>query len=279
MNPTIRIAGVQMNIALGQPQTNVARMLAALREAAGAGAQLIVFPECAVSGYGFESAHAAREIAEPIDGPSVRAIQDECRQRGVYAVVGMLEAARGDAFYNSCVFLAPDGPIASYRKTHLPFLGVDRFTTPGEGPLAAFDTPLGRMGMNICYDGVFPEVARALALDGAELMLLPTNWPPGARGNSRHLVAARAMENRVFYLAVNRVGEEGGFPFIGETKLCGLAGETIAELPHAHAGILYAEIQPALAREKKIVIVPDRHETHRFHDRRPDLYGRLVAPI
>src|SRR6202030_44525 len=107
----------------------------------------------------------------------------------------------------------------TYRKAHRPFLGVDRFTAPGDRPFAVHDLGGLRVGIHICYDGSFPESARVLTLLGADLVVLPTNWPPGAAGTAKYLVPARALENQVFYAAVNRVGTERGFAFIGRTRI------------------------------------------------------------
>jgi predicted amidohydrolase len=134
-----------------------------------------------------------------------------------------------------------------------------------------------RVGMNICYDSAFPEAARCLALLGADLIALPTNWPPGAECMAQHAIRTRAMENAVYYAAVNRVGEERGFRFIGLSSICGPNGDVLAESSGTEEEILYAEIDPARARRKRIVRVPDKHEIDRFADRRPEMYGPLSA--
>ena len=132
--------------------------------------------------------------------------------------------------------------ISSYRKAHLPFLGVDRFTTPGDGAFQVATAGEIRVGMNICYDATFPEAARVLMLEGADLIVLPTNWPPGFEPAAEYVINARALENRVYYAAVNRVGVENGFEFIGCSRSCGPNGQTLVEAPHRNEAILYAEI-------------------------------------
>jgi predicted amidohydrolase len=126
--------------------------------------------------------------------------------------------------------------------------------------------------MNICYDAAFPEAARALALLGADLIALPTNWPPGAECMAATAVNTRAMD------AVNRVGSERGFEFIGRSRICDPSGRTLAESSGVGEEILYAEIDPALARRKHIIRVPGKHEIDRLADRRPEMYGLLVEP-
>jgi predicted amidohydrolase len=129
--------------------------------------------------------------------------------------------------------------------------------------------------MNICYDSAFPESARVMALDGADLIALPTNFPPGAECMAAHVANTRAMENNVYYACVNRVGTERGFPFIGQSKICDPSGRTLAESPHTNEEILYADIDIQRARSKRIVRVPEKHIIDRFKDRRPEMYGRI----
>ena len=115
-----------------------------------------------------------------------------------------------------------------------------------------------------------------MALNGAELIVLPTNWPPGAECTADFVINTRAMENHVYYMAVNRVGTERGFRFIGKSKICNPSGEVLALANHEQEAILYAEIDPALARRKRVIRVPGKHEIDRFADRRPEMYGRIT---
>jgi predicted amidohydrolase len=267
---TWKIAGVQMDCHLGERAVNLDLMRHKLREAAGAGARLIVFPECALTGYGYESREEAWPHAETLPGPATHAVAADCRELGVWAVFGLLEGD-DERLFNACALVGPGGFVAGYRKIHRPFLGVDRFATPGDRPFAVHDLGGLRLGMNICYDGSFPESSRALALLGADLIVLPTNWPTGARA-ACHLPEARALENHVYYFAVNRVGEERGFRFIGRSRAIDYNGEVMASAGDAGA-ILYAEIEPAKARDKHVVVVPGKYEVNRVGDRRPEMYG------
>lgn len=276
MTAKCKVAGVQMDIAFGQPQSNLDRVLQTLATTAEAGARLTVFPECALTGYCFEHLEQALPLAEPIPGPSTERLTQACRELKVYCVVGLLEID-SDRLFNACVLVGPDGLLGAYRKIHLPYLGVDRFTTPGDRPFAVHDAGGLRVGMNICYDAAFPEASRVLALDGADLIVLPTNWPPGGSCLADYAVNARAMENCVYYAAVNRIGREGGFRFIGKSKICDVDGGVLAEAPHDQAAVLYADLDLERARNKHLVRVPGQHEIDRFADRRPDMYGRIVA--
>jgi predicted amidohydrolase len=272
---TWKIAAVQMDCRLGDRAHNLAAVRTHLDEAADNGARLVVFPECVLTGYSFPDKQSALPHAEPIPGPSTTALLDECRGRGVWAALGLLERD-GDRLFNSCLLAGPSGLIATYRKIHLPYLGVDRFTTPGDRPFAVHDLGGLRVGMNICYDGSFPESARVLTLLGADLVVLPTNWPTGAL-TTVCLTEARALENHIYYAAVNRVGEERGFRFIGRSRIIGVDGTLLAEAKPEGEEILVATIDPELARRKRVVKVPGEHEIDRVHDRRPEMYAPLVA--
>jgi predicted amidohydrolase len=277
MTATLTIAGVQIDVAIGQPERNLARVIDALRETARQGASLTAFPECALSGYCFDSLDEARPFAEPIAGPSVERLMWACRELGVYVVCGMLES-ESHHFYNAAALVGPEGLIAKYRKIHLPFLGIDRFTTHGDAAPAVWQAGPVKLGMSICYDGSFPEASRVMALDGAELIVLPTNWPPAAKCFAEHTIPTRAMENHVYYMSVNRIGAERGFRFIGRSMIASPVGEILAAADADEETILYAHIDPAIARNKHLVRQTGLHEIHRFRDRRPELYGRLTEP-
>jgi predicted amidohydrolase len=273
----MKIAGVQMDVSLGDIEANVAKMIAHLEESNRAGAQLTIFPECAATGYCFENLDEGRRYAQPAPGPVTAALTAVCRERDVFAVFGMLEAD-GPRVFNAAVLVGPEGVIGSYRKVHLPYLGIDMHTAYGDRPFAVHEAGGVRVGMNICYDSAFPEAARCLALLGADLIALPTNWPPGGECVARHAIRTRAMENAVYYAAINRVGTERGFRFIGLSSICGPNGDVLAESTGAEEQVLYAEIDPEKSRRKRIVRVPDKHEIDRFADRRPEMYGVLTAP-
>jgi predicted amidohydrolase len=238
---------------------------------------LTVFPECARTGYCYESHDEARPFAQPIPGPATERLAAACQGTDRYVVVGMLEAD-GDRIYNVAVLVSAGGVVASYRKVHLPALGVDQFTSFGDRPFAVHSLGDVRIGMNICYDSAFPEASRALAILGADLIAVPTNWPPGAECLAAKAISVRAMENAVYVMAVNRVGVERGFRFIGQSSICDPSGETLAQASEDREQILYAEIEPAKARQKLIVRVPDKHRIDRMADRRPEMYGILTRP-
>lgn len=268
-----RIACVQMDIAIGDVEANRRNIVDRLRSAADKGAKLVIFPECALTGYCFESLEEAAPFAEPLDGLSAQTIVEACRETGVYAVVGFIEKDQS-SLYNAAMLVGPGGAgvIGNYRKVHLPFLGVDRFLTKGDKPFQIFELPFGRIGINICYDASFPEAARALKLLGAELIILPTNWPTGAWRTAEFIVNARACENHVNFAAANRCGVERGWEFIGRSKVVDFSGDTLAEASRSGEEILITDVDLVEADNNKIVNVAGAYEIDRLADRRPEFY-------
>ena len=266
-----------MDIHLGDNAGNVARMIEYLDDPQVTSAKLVVFPECAVSGYCFDSRDEAWPHAETIPGPAVDALLAAAKARGKHLVFGMLER-NGDKLHNSCVLLGPEGIVGVYRKIHLPFLGIDRFVDAGTEPLRVYDLGTMRVGMHICYDGSFPEVVRVLALLGADLIVLPTNWPPGADTFAEYLPNARAIENHVYYMAINRVGVERGFEFIGTSKFCLPTGRSPVVGSRTEPEVITGSVMPHIARNKLLVRVPGKHLIDRLADRRPEFYGLLTEP-
>jgi predicted amidohydrolase len=271
-----KIACVQMDVVIGEVEANRRKIVDQIRAAAGSAAQLVIFPECALTGYCFDSLEEAAPFAEPIDGPSSEAIAEACRESGAHVVAGFIERDNSN-YYNAAMLVGPGGVIGGYRKVHLPFLGVDRFLKPGDRPFNVFDLPIGRIGVNICYDASFPEAARALKLLGAELIILPTNWPPEAWRTAEFVINARAQENHVNFAAVNRVGVERGWQFIGRSKVVDYNGDTLAEASPEDEQILFAEVDLEQADNNKIVNVAGSYEIDRLADRRPEFYEIITA--
>jgi 5-aminopentanamidase len=267
------VAVAQIEPQLAEKERNLDACLARMEEAATAGAQLLVLPECAIPGYMFDSADEALPFAEEIPGPSTETLESECRRLGLHVVCGLLERD-GDALRNTAVLVGPDGLIGTYRKTHLPFLGVDRFVTPGDA-LPVFETPLGRIGIEICYDLRFPEVTRTLALKGADIVAHPTNFPIAAKIQTELITVARAAENRIYLLTANRVGKERWGEFCGWSQIVDPFGKRLAEADEREETLLVGEVDIEKARDKDYVI-PGEYELYLFGHRRPELYGALV---
>ena len=272
------ISGVQTNVTFADTDANLDRMLNWLKRPELVDSDLIVFPECMLSGYCFSSLEEAMPHTQRLDGPAVQAITQWCSEQHTFVAFGMLESTPQGKVYNSCPLIGPNGVVDVYHKVHLPFLGIDRFVDQGPEPYRAFEAENMRIGVHICYDGSFPESSRALAIDGADVLILPTNWPPGADTFAKYLPNARALENNVYFMSVNRVGTERGFRFIGNSRICDPSGNPLADAPHENECILTAEIDLAVARNKRLVRVPKEHVIDRWADRRPDYYSALTKP-
>lgn len=264
----MRLASVQMDVVHGDVAANIARVRERLAVCAELGVDLAVFPECALTGYGAASRGGALAMAADPEVvlPDLHA---ECLRLGLRAVVGYA-GRRGDTVRNEAALLGPEG-ILLYAKTHLPFMGLDRFAERGR-ELPVFDTALGRIGILICYDLRPPEAARVLALSGADLVVVPTNWPEEARTSAEHVVIARAAENKVFFASCNRVGEEGAFRFIGRSKIISPVGGVLAAAGDGEE-ILWADVKLAEARQKRTVNIPGEYEIDVLGERHPELYG------
>jgi 5-aminopentanamidase len=272
----VRIGVAQFAPALGEFDQNVTMVLEALEEAGRLECDLVVLPECATSGFMLETREAALSCADEIPGSTTDAISAVAAAHGMHCVVGMLERD-GDALHNSAVLIGPGGLIGRYRKTHLPRGGVDRFVTAGD-ELKVFDTPIGRIGIEICYDLRFPEVTRALALKGAQIIAHPTNWPVLALPTAEFVTRARAYDNRIVLATANRYGPDGWGEFCGHSQIVGLNGDRLAQAPGDRDAVLVAEVDLPQASDRVLVTRPDEYELWLFEDRRQDLYAELVSP-
>ncbi len=274
----MQIALAQLDVAFGDVAANLARLRERVAAAAKGGAQLVVFPECFLTGYAFAAPAEVERVALEVPGEATRELVAIARANGVHLVAGLIEkeAASGRCF-NAALLVGPDGIALRYRKIHLPVLGCDRFVAPGDLPLAVATTPLGKIGLSICYDGSFPETARVLKLRGAQLVVLPTNWPEQATVSRRFQSTVRAFENHVNYVACNRVGSEGGFRFPGGSQAVDFSGRVVAQGGESEE-LLFAELDLPRADDNRIVHVAGEYELDRIAHRRPEHYGALVEP-
>jgi predicted amidohydrolase len=160
---------------------------------------------------------------------------------------------------------------------HLPFLGVDRFATPGPDAPAVIEIDGLRFGVLICYDLRFPEAARICSLEGADLIALPTNWPVGVEFHPDLFAPARAAENHCYVLAADRVGTERGTTFMGRSLLVDFDGKVLARAGTGEE-LLTGEVDPEAARVTHVQRRAGEHEWDTIGDRRPGLYERLLRP-
>jgi len=273
MTDIVRVAGAQIDIRLGDKAGNLRKALNCCREAAERDARVVIFPELTLTGYNYDDYAEIPPLVESVPGPATTEILKICQDLDILALFGLIERA-GSEFYNSAVLIDPRGVAGIYRKIHLPYLGGDRFLTPGNLPFTVCQTRYGRLGWIICYDGSFPECARVLALQGAEMVALCTNWPddPDSACSREYVSRARAVENHVYYLAVNRVGEERGVRFLGRSLFVDCDGSTLAEGSPDQEEIIYADIDLDRARDRRIVFEEGKYEMDRMKQRRPEYY-------
>ncbi len=283
------IACIQTDVVFADLSANLTRVLNALKKAGESKADLVVFPECVLCGYSFDSRQEALQHAISIDSPILTAIAGAARQHHLNVVLGFLEVD-GDRLFNSSALIGSNGVIGTsgaestygvighYRKVHLPHLGVDRFVDRGDFPYRVVDSGGTKIGLAICYDCSFPEPMRVLGLEGADVIALSTNWPIGAVRTAEIVPPARSMENHLFFVAANRVGTERGFEFCGRSSICGPDGIVLAASNDNQETILFAKIDPEQARNKRIERTPGKHVIHRMNDRRPEFYERIARP-
>ena len=279
----LRLACCQFDVAFGDPGANAARAVETIHRLAGDGINFVVFPEAFLTGYCVGTQKGAEELAIEVTAHNgheitqaakpLQRIQQACVEAGVHAVVGFAGNNHMD-LYNGAALIRDDGVMLRYIKTHLPILGFDRFAMKGHD-LPVFETRFGRIGMIICYDLRPPEAARVLALKGADLIVLPTNWPEGAEVSAEYIAKVRAIENRVFLATCNRVGTEGEFTFIGLSKIIDPAGNVLASAGPEEA-IIRADLDLSSARNKHIVIRENEYELALFGCRTPELYGQIT---
>ncbi|WP_408898854.1 nitrilase-related carbon-nitrogen hydrolase [Nocardioides sp. R1-1] len=269
---TTTVAVVQLAPVLGDVPGNRRRALEAVTAAAAAGARVVVLPELVTTGYCFTDAEQARTLAEGIDGPSVAALVATAARHDLVVAAGLALLDEAGVLRNSAVLVDATGVRAVYHKVHLWGREPEIFTA-GDAAPPVVDTAHGRIGLLVCYDLEFPEWVRRVALDGAELVCAPVNWPdPGRPAGERPVEVATAQvaaaTNRVFVAVADRVGEERGTSWIGGSVVAGPDGYPLAlSALDGRAQTLLAPCALAEARDKSV----SRHND-RLADRRPHLY-------
>ncbi len=269
---------VQTNVTFGNLSDNLRRCGHWIDHAARRQADLVVFPECMLTGYGYESREEAMEQAIRAQSPHLAELARQCAAANLHLVIGflLLETSSGrDHLFNASALIGPAGVVAIYRKIHLPHLGVDRYVDRGSVPYTVHAAGDARIGLAICYDCSFPEPMRVLGLAGADVIALATNWPVAASRTAAIVPPARSMENHLFFIAANRIGTERGFTYCGLSSIHGPDGIELAFARHDREEILFAEVDLQAARTKRIERTPGTHVIDRFADRRPEFYVGL----
>lgn len=260
----MKIAVVQLGPTFGEIDENMRRALSMVESEE---ADVYVLPELVLSGYLFESTKEALSLSQEPGGREFDVLSDFARSRRAAVILGFAERS-GDRVYNASLLLAPDGRRAVYRKIQL-FWGEKRIFEPGDRRPDVVEAAGARLGMMICFDWVFPEVARTLALAGAEILCHPSNL---VLPYCQAAMVTRCLENRVFAVTANRVGTEArcgeSLTFTGNSQIVAPNGEVLARAGCDRDEMLVVEIDPALAHEKRLTPTNDV-----LADRRPDLYG------
>jgi predicted amidohydrolase len=265
--------GIQLRTVTGDPAANVARIAALGRELKAAQPELalLVVPELAVTGYSAGERFA--DLAEPWpDGPSLRALAALAAELDVVLIAGYAEAggAPGPLYDAAAVFERNGRPVASYRKTHCLESELSFFANGDELPTVA--TSLGELGLMICWDAAFPEVARTHALAGAELLVTIGAWEDPYVADWELAVAARAYDNVVPHVAVNRAGPDGPASFSGHSRIVDCLGHPVAALDGAEDALLVGAVDFERTRTLRTGY------GSQLRDRRPELYAAVSAP-
>ncbi|MBI4726691.1 acyltransferase [candidate division TA06 bacterium] len=254
---------VQFNPAFGQVNKNlqtINRMVTSVK------ADLLVLPELCLSGYNFVSKDEVRQLAETVNGPSIKSLKLLSKKTGTILVAGFAERS-GNKIYNSAILIRYSGKSDIYRKTHL-FWNEKKWFAPGDTGFKVFSAGQARIGMMICYDWFFPEAARSLALQGAQIICHPANL---VLPHCPRSMPVRALENKVFTITANRVGREKrgrhDLHFIGQSIMAGPDQSILASAAGESEAVRVIDIDPKVADNKRATPL-----NQLFRDRRPEYY-------
>ncbi len=259
----MKVALIQMDIALGDVAANRAKAQALIAEGLARGAELIVLPEMWTTGYQLADIHL---LAEPENGPTVTMLRQTARENGVEIIAGSIAEAAGGKVYNTAYAIGKDGGIvAKYRKIHLiGLMDEEKYISRGETK-CLFPLSFGLSGMIICYDLRFTELPRTLALAGCQVLFVPAEWPAVRGSHWLALNIARAIENQLYVIAVNRVGSDIGNLFFGHSLIVNPWGEILVEGSATGEEVLVTDVDFAVGAEIRSRIPV-------FADRRPECY-------
>ncbi len=260
----MKVAYCQFNPHFGDVRGNVTSALSLCQQST---ASLFVFPELFSTGYLFTSNDEVENLSEEIpSGETSQSLMEFCRQKKAFVVAGMAERSKG-RFYNAAALFGPGGHLSTYRKLHL-FQDEKDWFSPGDLPFSVFDIGEAKIGIMICFDWIFPEAARSLALMGAELICHPANL---VLPHCPDAMITRSLENRIFSITADRVGteERNGkkLRYIGKSQIVSPSGEILVRSGEEEEVVTEHEIIPEKARDKGILLKNDL-----FLDRRPEFY-------
>lgn len=259
----LTLALAQIDLALGEPQKNLATVRAKIAEAKTRGADVIVLPELWSTAYALER---AMELGSAIDAGMFKAMADAARENQIAIVGSLLETRNGKVYNTAAMIDASGNRLGVYSKLHLvPMLDEHLFLTGGDDA-RVFDAAFGKFALGVCYDLRFPELWRHYALDDAKIAFIPAEWPLKRIAHWRTLLPARAIENQMFFVGCNRVGTSKGETFGGQSMIVNPWGEILVQGDDREA-LLVAQID--------LTMVDDvRARVPVFRDRRADVYAK-----
>ena len=267
----INVALAQISCKAGDKEHNLDVMKRNIKQAKNQGANLVVFPELALTGYVLRD--LVYELAEPVpEGKSIRRLEEVAKNESIHVVFGVLERSEKAqaTLYNTAVLLGPNGFIGKYQKMHLPTHSVfeeKRYFRLGyQTPV--FETEIGKMGLIICYDVFFPEITRLLRLMGSQLIICISASPGVRRKFFETLTVARAIENTAFLVYVNLVGVENGLQFWGGSRIVAPTGKIVSQAKYDEEDLVIGKIAYADLKQAE-TFVPT------LRDLRPELFNLL----
>lgn len=260
----LKIGFFQFEPKFGAVTQNLTKVVSVLKKA---DADLIVLPELAFTGYYFQDRSDLITLSEdPKKSSTVDGLTQLCRERNFFLITGFAEKC-ADKIFNSALLIGPGGILHTYRKLHL-FNTEKEYFDPGDTPLETVEVRGARVGMMVCFDWVFPEVARALALQGADVLCHPSNL---VLPLCQQAMLTRCLENLVYAVTANRIGADirphGGIKFTGQSQVVAPKGEIVYRATSYREELYITGIDPSLARNK---FMTDRNDILR--DRRPEFY-------
>ena len=261
----LNVAQIQFNPQVGEMKVNFSKVQRLLVKAKDA--ELVLLPELANSGYNFTDRQQALLLSDTlINSKYVEMLSAHSRKTNQYIVSGFLEK-ENDQLFNSSLFISPKGKIAVYRKIHL-FMNEKQIFAKGNLGLSVFDLDGYKLGMLICFDYLFPEVWRIMALKGADVIAHPSNL---VTYKAFKVVPAQAVINRFFVFTTNRIGTERDISFSGRTFAIDPEGDIIAEASPDQQEIVFTTIDPLRSRNKMLT-----QKNHVLDDRFPEEYRGLI---
>ena len=270
MSRLVHIALVQFDSIINKPKENTDRAISFIETAAKDGANIICFPELFSTGYHIDLVGPnLKEVAEDLNGPIISALRKAAKDNGCYVIAPIaLKKETPGIYYNSAVVIGDNGCIIGvYDKHHACF---DEGKCYKDGyDIPVFETKYGTIGIMICYDMGFPEIARILTLKGAELIFVPSAWCEQDADMWNIQVPARGLENLVFVAANNRCGTEGETHFFGNSKVVNWRGKVLSESESDKEEIIHAVVDLD-------ELVPARETIKYLKDRRPESYGVIT---